>query len=135
MTALEDIAAERKRQIEIEGWTSEHDDTHDHRDFCDAAAAYFRADPSIWPWDKRSWKPKDRRRDLIRAGALLLAYDDAARRRIAEIADSALSSDDAVKVMQAPLEAAFSDRMRCATMVLMDEIVAEIEHLDRTAMQ
>lgn len=28
MTALEDIAAERRRQIEVEGWAPEHDDLH-----------------------------------------------------------------------------------------------------------
>jgi hypothetical protein len=27
----------------------------------------------IWPWDRKWWKPKDRRRDLVRAGALILA--------------------------------------------------------------
>jgi len=28
MTAIEDIAAERRRQIEVEGWAPEHDDLH-----------------------------------------------------------------------------------------------------------
>ena len=28
MAALEDIAAERQRQITAEGWTTEHDDAH-----------------------------------------------------------------------------------------------------------
>ncbi len=30
--------------------------------------------PVLWPdWDGQWWKPKDRRRDLVRAGALILA--------------------------------------------------------------
>jgi hypothetical protein len=26
-----------------------------------------------WPWEDKWWKPKDRRRDLVRAGALIVA--------------------------------------------------------------
>jgi NTP pyrophosphatase (non-canonical NTP hydrolase) len=88
--ALDDIAAERQRQIEVEGWTPEHDDTHDRRELARAAACYAVGhmveqelrDPvstrrvfkrSLWPWSPDWWKPKDRRRDLVRAGALIVA--------------------------------------------------------------
>ena len=38
--AIEDITAERKRQIEVEGWSSEHDDVHTGGEMALAAAAY-----------------------------------------------------------------------------------------------
>lgn len=83
--ALADVAAERHRQMEVEGWTPEHDDGHGG-DLLTAAVCYAqrRMDedrfgvfanyaPAAWPWDSSWWKPKDRRRDLIRAAALLVA--------------------------------------------------------------
>ncbi len=83
--ALADVAAERRRQMEVEGWTPEHDDSHGG-DLLTAAVCYAqrRMDedrfgvfssyaPAAWPWDASWWKPKDRRRDLIRAAALLVA--------------------------------------------------------------
>jgi hypothetical protein len=89
MTVIDEIAAERRRQIEQEGWTQRHDDDHTNGALADAAAcyamhsakgtiltgdAYVRsAAPMFWPWSKGWWKPKDRRRDLIRAGALIVA--------------------------------------------------------------
>lgn len=82
MSVIGEIAAERKRQVEVEGWTPEHDDQHD-RDELSAAAtcyAYFGwvrpsngKAPTVWPWEDSWWKPKDRRRDLIRAAALIVA--------------------------------------------------------------
>jgi hypothetical protein len=27
----------------------------------------------VWPWSREWWQPKDRRRDLVRAGALIVA--------------------------------------------------------------
>jgi hypothetical protein len=75
MTALTDIAAERVRQIEAEGWTPEHDDAHDVGELADAAACYARGEQmsSVWPWSDEWWKPSDRRRNLIKAGALIVA--------------------------------------------------------------
>lgn len=77
--AARDVIAERQRQISIEGWTSKHDDQHDCHEMAEAAACY--AYPELitvvgmraWPWNPEWWKPKDRRSNLIRAGALLLA--------------------------------------------------------------
>jgi hypothetical protein len=78
--AIADIAAERQRQIETEGWTPEHDDEHGKGELADAAACYAHgelirdeADGFLWPWDEDWWKPSDRRRELIKAGALIVA--------------------------------------------------------------
>lgn len=38
MSVIEEIAAERKRQIEIEGWTREHDEQHANGELANAAA-------------------------------------------------------------------------------------------------
>lgn len=87
MKAIDEIAAERRRQIEEEGWTPEHDDEHDGGELAAAAGCYalnavdaFHVDdfcndgtPYQWPWDREWWKPKNRRRDLIRAAALIVA--------------------------------------------------------------
>lgn len=39
-------------------------------------------DPDLWPWDRIWWKPKDRKSDLVRAGALALAGADPAARLV-----------------------------------------------------
>lgn len=83
------IVAERKRQMEVEGWTLEHDDEHDDGSLARAAACYAMpaairimaagvnetVKSRVWPlsWAPDWWKPKDRRRDLIRAAALIVA--------------------------------------------------------------
>ena len=100
--AIDDVLAERQRQISAEGWTAGHDDEHHNREMAQAADCYVShyvcrswlvdADselrkklggslaryqeeetPSDWPWDEKWWKPKDPRRDLVRAAALLIA--------------------------------------------------------------
>ena len=79
--AAQDVLAERQRQIEKEGWTPEHDDDHWDGELADAAACYafssslLNSDepPRHWPWRRESWKPCDRRRMLVKAGALILA--------------------------------------------------------------
>lgn len=73
------VLAERRRQVEAEGWTPEHDDQHTDGEMADAAALYASLRVrhitgfATWPWDAKWWKPKDRRSDLVRAGALILA--------------------------------------------------------------
>ncbi|MFU5216348.1 hypothetical protein ACOAP9_29610 [Pseudomonas aeruginosa] len=81
-----DVQAERKRQVEAEGWTPEHDDAHSHGQMARAAACYALAGSSApndgtaallvslaWPWDEQWWKPTTTRRDLVKACALGLA--------------------------------------------------------------
>ena len=88
MNGIESIAAERQRQIEKEGWTPAHDNEHDEGDIALAAACYALPvaenyveciegmGPIMWPWAYKWWKPKDRRSDLVRAGALIAAEID-----------------------------------------------------------
>jgi len=40
VTGIELVAAERRRQIEAEGWSAEHDDEHDKGELVDAAICY-----------------------------------------------------------------------------------------------
>ncbi|HFJ9883887.1 hypothetical protein N0581_25870 [Pseudomonas aeruginosa] len=81
-----DVQAERRRQVETEGWTPEHDDEHSHGQMARAAACYALAGSSApndgtaallvslaWPWDQQWWKPTSARRDLVKACALALA--------------------------------------------------------------
>lgn len=73
MNVIDEIAAERQRQIDEEGWTPEHDDTHAQGEMASAAACYCLGTLRYWPWAPAWWKPKGRRRDLIRAAALIVA--------------------------------------------------------------
>ncbi|HIE2373826.1 TPA: hypothetical protein ACXLBU_006587 [Pseudomonas aeruginosa] len=73
-----DVQAERRRQITAEGWTPEHDDLYCAAELPRAAAAYILNGandeaPAIWPFSAKWWKPTSARRDLIKAGALILA--------------------------------------------------------------
>lgn len=86
------IAAERNRQIAVEGWTPEHDDTHDCGELVSAAEAYLEAsDENASFWDQKRvpvWWPatwsddwfkadrKDPIRSLTKAGALIAAEID-----------------------------------------------------------
>lgn len=104
-SVIEEVAAERQRQIEVEGWSAEHDDKHINNELAHAAACFAVGETIdvslqrlahvscgcrdlagcyhfgglrqqwvwLWPWAKEWWKPKDRRRDLIRAAALIVA--------------------------------------------------------------
>ncbi len=87
---VELIAAERKRQVAAEGWTAEHDDTHERSELAQAAAAYaYPHDlPTrdgrrvhkrlLWPWGD-GWRDhgrKDRVRELVKAGSLVAAEID-----------------------------------------------------------
>jgi hypothetical protein len=78
--AAADALAERQRQVEVEGWTSDHDDQHRASEIARAACCYAdplnedRERPPVkWPWDRSWWKPKGRRRDLVRAAGRLIA--------------------------------------------------------------
>lgn len=78
--ALLDVIAERQRQRAVEGWTSEHDDAYQNSELADAAACYAIhahnqgfSTPAHWPWSPDWWKQSGARRDLVKAGALILA--------------------------------------------------------------
>lgn len=81
--AAADVLAERRRQIEAEGWTPEHDDEHSDGSLARAAVCYALSGaqfdrPSLsvlWPksWSSGWLKPTNARRDLVKAAALILA--------------------------------------------------------------
>ncbi|HVU38071.1 MAG TPA: hypothetical protein VHC95_07030 [Opitutales bacterium] len=98
-TGAEIIAEERQRQIAVEGWTAEHDDTHEGGELALAALGYcFHAAmqttaedegmgvetdyrPDWWPFERRLWKPSASRvRNLAIAGALIAAEIDRLQR-------------------------------------------------------
>ena len=80
-----DVLAERSRQISAEGWTHERDDEYRGEELALGAAWYATPtftrnaldanDMSLWPvsWADSWFKPGDRRRELTKAGALVLA--------------------------------------------------------------
>ncbi|HBT1933605.1 ead/Ea22-like family protein [Klebsiella spallanzanii] len=89
--AAADVFSERQRQVTAEGWTPEHDDEYTDGELPRAASCYAlmawrekclsdgeyavsqKALPYYWPWDPAWWKPTSPRRDLVKAGALILA--------------------------------------------------------------
>lgn len=97
--AARDVLAERQRQIETEGWKTERDDVYDTGEIALAAACYAAHSAScaaikaphtapgvfvrtrsaqdfvgeMWPWSEDWWKPSGHRRNLEKAGALILA--------------------------------------------------------------
>jgi hypothetical protein len=100
MTGAELIAEERKRQIEQEGWSSNHDDMWEHFQLSKAATAYLNPSNSdhvrrFWPWDWKWWKPArasveipyevSQIKNLIKAGALIAAEIDRLQRIKGEI--------------------------------------------------
>ena len=87
--AAREVLAERQRQIEQEGYEPENDDRYGlDAELPRAAASYILQDLGVpvlmphipalqhtclWPWPPQFWKPKDERRNLVRAAALILA--------------------------------------------------------------
>ncbi|EMV3551293.1 hypothetical protein AACI63_001068 [Escherichia coli] len=60
----------------------EHDDEHCNGELAMAAVCYINETGTVnrnggkpwgWPWDASWWKPNARRRNLVKAGALILA--------------------------------------------------------------
>lgn len=87
--AMIDVLEERRRQEDEEGWTVEHDDQHTGGQMARAAACYAISASSqandtaaavivdtAWPWAPEWWKPSGSRRDLVKAGALIIAEID-----------------------------------------------------------
>ena len=91
MNGVERIAAERQRQIEVEGWSLERDRTLYRNGELPAAAIAYAMDGEDrtrfadvflwWPWADEWWKTggssiEGRVRDLEKAGALIAAEID-----------------------------------------------------------
>lgn len=90
-TGIDIIREERQRQLEVEGWTAEHDAEHVNGELAIAAVCYalpahlrayrnnnFAPTPSLWPWEDEYWKPspEDRIHELAKTGALIAAEID-----------------------------------------------------------
>jgi hypothetical protein len=81
MSVIAEIARERERQMGGEGYTYGHDDRHSTGDLARLAALYAMPDQGkVYEEASLAWgevidwiNHKDRRRDLIRAGALIVA--------------------------------------------------------------
>ncbi|UYW34429.1 hypothetical protein [Methylorubrum extorquens] len=82
--AAKDVLAERHRQGKVEGWTTESDDQYAYWEMTRAAVCYAQQSaepkkveegsaPYGWPWHSSWWKPTTPRRNLVKAGALILA--------------------------------------------------------------
>lgn len=91
--ALEDVSYERRRQLDVEGFDDAHDDAYRKGELARAAShyaahasAYNRVKSDVmltdyrsaaplpgWPWERKWWKPKNPRCDLVRAAALIIA--------------------------------------------------------------
>jgi hypothetical protein len=99
MTGIERIAAERKRQIAEKGWTAEHDEQWENGELADAAACYALSEKDreldviacdsvqyllnrLWPYRMPEFNPtpKNRIRELVKAGALIAAEIDRLQR-------------------------------------------------------
>jgi len=78
--AAADVIAERQRQIMAEGHNPERDDCYSFGELALAAAGYAASaggarsiGRQLFRWDNVHWKPSTPRRDLVKAGALILA--------------------------------------------------------------
>jgi hypothetical protein len=112
MSVIDEIAAERRRQIEVEGWTPEHDDYHEDGEMAAAASCYAlppderegilkgkrghlswsNGAPVNWPWDVSWWNPGDRRFELVRAAALIVAEIERLDRAALALAEDGLEN-------------------------------------------
>lgn len=106
--AARDVLAERRRQIEVEGWTPEHDDAHNGGQLAAAAAAYATAGRQLdalggpgplWPWELQWWKPRSYRDNLVKAGALILAEIERLDRRRLQVSAGRENSETYEKAL------------------------------------
>lgn len=104
-TGIELISEERKRQIEVKGWSNLNDDQYVSNELIDGASCHLDhakesnwcadhcsdwpnttrrlSPPGKWPWARNWWKPNtsDPIRDLVKAGALIAAEIDRLQRK------------------------------------------------------
>lgn len=94
---INDVSAERLRQIEEEGYGYNNDDKYPGGELAAAGACYamhaawnlapinagkdLPGTPAWWPFDVVHWKPADPRRNLVKAAALIIAEIDKIDRR------------------------------------------------------
>jgi transcriptional regulator with XRE-family HTH domain len=79
--AVRAIEAERERQVTVQNRNLAEDDAYTYGELARAGASYALATVPgfdiiaaiIWPWDIKTFKPADRRRNLVKAAALIVA--------------------------------------------------------------
>jgi hypothetical protein len=101
-TAIELIAQERQRQIDVKGYHPEHDDGHHDGALLKASMCYvdtavhqvmnpgFRIPPcyhhKCWPFERESFKPRNPAiRNLVKAAALIVAEIERLQRADPEV--------------------------------------------------
>lgn len=127
-TGIEIIAKERKRQIEVEGWNSEHDDEHINGELSQAAACYALPEqyrvygkygvPLLFPcWNTVWWKPSpwNRITELAKAGALIAAEIDRLQRndylsKVEHISPHVPLSEETKEVLNKVVEQAYKTK-------------------------
>lgn len=107
LNAISDIIAERKRQVDVEGFAPERDDQYVQGELASVAGCYRQSAarprlfmrspgkaftvPAGWPltWNLRDWwKPESPRRDLVKAAALIVAEIERLDRQAARDAEA-----------------------------------------------
>lgn len=79
LTVTEEIAQERGRHVTEKGFSFANDDKYTNHELTRAAVCYIAGQfmagqfMQLWPFNKKWWKPTDRRRDLIKAASLIVA--------------------------------------------------------------
>ncbi|WGS47134.1 hypothetical protein LFL97_33960 [Burkholderia sp. JSH-S8] len=92
--AVCDVLAERRRQVDVEGWTPEHDDEYTNNELARASACYAYPELTAvdglraWPWPGQWWKPSAPRRNLVKAVALGIAEIERLDRAAARAGES-----------------------------------------------
>lgn len=73
-----DVLLERQSQQSEFGFDEEHDAYNNKGELVQAATCYLSNNDEYWPigWHRRWWKPRDYRKNLVKAAALLLAEID-----------------------------------------------------------
>lgn len=118
---LTEIREERIRQVEQEGWEERHDDSHVEGELADAAAFYAASfnPEGLWPWpdsddDDTSGiakkQNKNRRRQLVIAGALIVAEIERLDRIEERLKDGVCPFED---VPEIPCNDTCPERGRC----------------------
>lgn len=144
------IATERQRQREDEGWSESHDDDHDAGELADAAACYamtpdtrmaadFQSD--VWPFHVSAWKPThdDRIRELVKAGALIVAEIERLQRAEQSKSDTATVEvpverlEAAVEFVKRYADSAYENQNHCdacAAYQLRDALLADAKGVE-----
>lgn len=86
------ILDERNKQITVEGHKPEDDDKYQNGEMAVAGGYYALASgaptnknpgliPPYWPWSHNAWKPGEKKDNLIKAAALIVAELESMRRK------------------------------------------------------